>query len=236
MRIQELYPDFRDKDVFVIGTGPSASVFPWEFLNGKFTLGLNQAWRYLPLNYCLTAHPELLLEQEQHAEATGQRGGIKWIVKKKPPLEKLTLEDPRYYVYHSREDWGLFAKPEADVLFLGRGVQQTAIDLCCRAGAKSVILIGVDMGSLDGDHHGHHQHVRFHGLAPKDVYAEYRKWTAKARRLAREHYGVPVLTLSPLLGLTAPEEDYKRLHQELGIPKLPPPKDTSGYKRERADL
>jgi hypothetical protein len=231
VRIQELDRVFRGNDVYVVGTGPSARFFPWKFLADKVVIGLNQAFRYAPMTVSITVHPELVLEYG----ALEKKHQTVWAVKKKPPLDKLDLDDRRHYVFHTAEDWELFERPRKDTLFIGRGVQQTAMDLASRMGARSIVLVGVDMAALGGDHHAHDQHVRFHGLPPRDVYLEYRRWTAKARRLIREHRGVPTLSMSPLIGADQ-AEDYARLVAEYGLPPLPTPTDTSKYKRERADL
>jgi hypothetical protein len=103
-------------------------------------------------------------------------------------------------------------------------------------GATEIILVGVDMCELGGQHHGHEQHVRFHGLPAPDVYKEYRDYTAAMRaEIAKVRPQVSVLSLSPLLGACDGNEDYKRLVAEKGIKPLPQPKDTSEYKREHTD-
>lgn len=243
MRLAELAGRHRGQDVYVCGTGPSMRCFPPEFLRDKVTIGLNQFWKYAatrprgegqvsPTTYSLTVHPELL----QEYLAAARRPPTQWLVKPKAPMADLTLDDPRFYVFHAAEDWGLFARPVQDTLFQGRGVQQTALHLAAHLGARAVVLVGVDMCALGGDHHGHDQHVRFLGLPAADVYAEYRAWTRKARRLLREHHGIPVLTLSPFAGLDDAAADYRELCRELKLPPLPPPKDVSPYTRKRADL
>lgn len=232
MRIQELTGRHKGETIYILGTGPTARLLPLDFFANRTTIGLNQWWRYGPATYSISVHPELV----QDYEHTAIRPKTRWIVKKKAPLQNLELDDPRYYVFHTAEDWSLFENPRADTLFIGRGVQQTAMDLARRLGARTIILAGVDMGQLGDDHHGHHQHVRFHGLPASDVYLEYRKWTAKARRLLRQHAGIEVLQLTPLLGATAGEEDYQRLLQERNLPALPRPPDTSKYRRDKADI
>lgn len=228
MRINELANKHKDGDIYIVGTGPSMRVFPVDFLKDKTTIGLNQAWRYRELTYSITVHPELVLEYQktQNAHRTT------WIIKKKPPMENLEFSDPNYYVFHTeQENYELFSKPKPDTLFIGRGVQQTAMHMAAIMGAKNIILVGVDMTDLGGEHHGHDQHVKFHGMEPSDVYAEYRKVTAKVRStLLRK--GINTLTLTPFLGAVHGNEDYGRLLHELNLPKLPPPKDTSTYLRK----
>lgn len=206
-------------------------VFPTKMLEQCFTIGLNQAYRYCPMKLSITVHPELVLDYEKLPE----KHPTQWIVKQKPPMEKLSLDDPNYYVFHTRDDFDGLKLTEPDTLFCGRGVQQTAMHLAAQLGATEIVLVGVDMCALGDEHHGHDQHVKFHGLSPADVYAEYRKFTAKARRILRETHGVNTLTLSPLLGADHGTEDYLRLCKEFDLPRLPKPKDTSTYKRKRTD-
>lgn len=232
MRVQELYGRHKGQPIWVVGTGPSMQMFPKQLLPDHITIGLNQAWRYGPLTYSLTVHPEHVLEWEKEKGHPTQ-----WITKKKGPLADLSLDDPRYYVFHTeQENYDLVRAPKPDVLFLAHGIHNTAMVLAAHMGASVVYLVGCDMGELGGDHHGHDQHVRFHGLPPSLVYKEYRRDAAKVRRILRDELNVPVLTISPFLGLTAPEEDYHRLRLELNLAKLPPPKDTSPYKRKKPKL
>lgn len=236
MRIDSLRDRFKGEDVFVCGTGPSARLFPWDVLDAKPTIGLNQAYRYRPMSVCLTAHPELIVEYDQlRADNSPNMYTTSWVAKAaKPPLQ-LKIDDPRHYVYRTEENWDLFKDPKPDTLFLGRGIQQTAIHLACVLGVSSVTLIGVDMAALGGDQHAHQQHVRYHGLAPKDVFREYYDWTCKARDLAWAHYKVPVMSLSPLLGAETADRDYRHLLSVHGLKPLPSPSDTSGYARPSTD-
>ena len=202
--------------------------FPIDSLRDKITLGLNQFWRYLMPTMNITVHPELL----QECLKESKKPSTTWIVKKKPPMQDLSLDDERFYVFNTNDNFDTVVNRPADTLFIGRGVQQTAMDLAARMGASTIILVGVDMTDLGGDHHGHDQHVRFHGLSPQDVYMEYRHYTAEVRRRLREKFGVTVVTMSPFLGANAATEDYLRLCKEHELPKLPPPKDTSAYMRK----
>lgn len=227
MRIEKLYGRHKGEPIYIVGTGPSMRVFPTQALKGKTCIGLNQAWRYCPLTYTISVHPELLTEYLD----TPNRNKTQWIVKHKPPLN-LLLDDPEHYVFHtSEDDMSLFKQDKPDTLFIGRGVQQTAMHMAALMGASELRLVGIDMTDLGGEHHGHAQHVRFHGVPPDIVYKEYRVYTAKVRKAITDRWKIPVLTLSPLLGADHGTEDYERLCAEQGLPKLPPPQDTSPYKR-----
>lgn len=229
MRIANLYDKHRGETIYVVGTGPSMRVFPLPFLKGKTCIGLNQAWKYgIPLTYSLTVHPELTLAWEKCLDRTPTQ----WVVKKKSPMKHLSLDDERYYVFETDGDnYDLIRKRTPDKLFLANGIQCTALDLAARMGAGSVMLVGVDMGDIGGDHHGHNQHVQFHGVDPDLVYKEYRYHTAKVRKVVRDELRIPVMTLSPFLGADSAEEDYLRLCKEFDLPKLDKPEDVSTYNR-----
>lgn len=229
MRISNI-PRPKTDTAYIVGTGPSMRCMPLGWFDDKFTIGLNAAYKYLPCTLSITVHPELLVEYRATVPLHPQR--TQWVVKKKPPMENLELSDPNYFVFHTSYDIKAVCERPADTLYLGEGVQTSAMDLAARTGCKTIILVGCDAAALGGDYHGHDQHVRFLGLEPKDQYALYRQRTAEVRAELRK-LGVSVMTLSPFIGATGAEEDYARLSKELKLDKLPPPKDTSPYKREK---
>lgn len=225
----------RGADVYIVGTGPSMRVFPSDYLQNKIVIGLNQAWRHCAPTYCITVHPELYAEyQDVRLRSACKPVATTWFVKHKPPLN-LPYNDPTCYVFDTSPQLSI-VNPVSEKLFIGRGVQQTAMHLAAFMGAKNIILVGVDMCDLGGDHHAHDQHVRFHGLPPTNVYKEYRDFTAAVRYQIEQKFGARVLTLSPLLGADHGSEDYLRLCEQRGLSKLPPPADTSGYGREKTDV
>ena len=238
MRISGLFNKHPGSDIYIVGTGPTARLLPRNFFDKRICIGLNQAYKLFKLTYTITVHPELEVEyrdiMSRHPKTTNK---TQWIVKRKPPTV-LSFDDATRYVFSTSYDWKDFICKESDILFLGRGVQQTAIDMAARMGAKTIILVGVDMASVGGDHHSHDQHVQFHSVPANDVYKEYRLWTYKARKLARDKANINVLSLSPLLGCGGDvhEQDYAQYLKELGLSKLPEPEDVSKYDRKGIDL
>ena len=231
MRIGNLTGRHKGGTVYVVGTGPSLRCLDLECLRGEVTIGINQAWRHFNPTYSITVHPELLAEYSAPYDRGAVGSATKWVVKRKPPMKDLTFDDARYYVFDTSYDIATVTDRPADTLYLGEGAQTCAMDLAARAGARFVVLVGCDGGSLGGDFHAHDQHVRWLGMRPDDQYALYRKTTAAVRKRLRA-LGVSVMTLSPFVGVNAAEEDYARLRSELGLERLPPPKDTSGYVRD----
>lgn len=242
MMVSELWGRHRGEDIYVVGTGPSLRVFPLTFLADRLTIGLNEAYRHLACRYYLSCHPEVAVRGlRDRPSSTGR-----WLVKRKRPLSRLPRDDPRFYFFdagyraEARDPAGRTAEEArvcllsgGDWLWQSGGAHTTAISAALNMGARAVFLVGCDMGSLGGEHHGHDQPVMFRGYPPGQIYYGYRLAAARLRRAARELLGVPVLSLTPFLGTTAAEEDYGRLKTELGLPDLPPPRDHTEEHRER---
>ncbi|MCB0418730.1 MAG: hypothetical protein KDD39_13855, partial [Bdellovibrionales bacterium] len=58
-RVSELYGKHQGDAIYVVGSGASLRVFPVDFLRDKITIGLNMAWKWAPVQYGITIHPEL---------------------------------------------------------------------------------------------------------------------------------------------------------------------------------
>jgi hypothetical protein len=230
--LSELHNSASGQDVYVVGTGPTARLFPARFFDGRKVIGLNAAYRFCQPDISVTIHPD---EALMPAIREKRNAGRMWLTKPKgaTTLEVLKNLPVACHVISTTESLQSIGVVDAP-FFVGRGIHQTGIDLAIRMGARAIFLAGIDMGSLGGDHHGCHHHVRFHGLPAEDAYKEYREWMAAVRAHVRRKYGIPIMSVSPLLGVCL-EEDYARLTAELKLAKLPKPKDTSGYRRASTD-
>jgi len=239
MQVSLLWDKHKGEEIYIVGTGPSMRVFPVEILKGKTTIGLNQSWKYCSMSYSVTMHPELIVDYERDKS---RKNTTQWIVKgQKPPL-RVTFEDPRYYVFEGEKPvptHGFNLKYVRErirsVLYIGRGIQQTAMNIAAHMGARVIYLVGVDMCSLDGSHHGHDQSIQFHGLKPDDVYKEYRTFTAHVREVIRDELKIPVVSLTPFIGVGNPEEDFSRLKKEFRMKPLPGVVDISRYDRRKTN-
>lgn len=238
MRIHEMPQALiASNTVYIVGTGPSLRCFDLAFFRDKVTIGLNQAWKHFNPTYSITVHPELYQEYKAAKDAEVlvppkvTKDVSLWFVKKKPPMADLELDDPSVYVFNTSYELDTVAKRPNDTLYLGEGVQTCAMDLAGRWGARFIVLVGCDGGSLDGDFHAHDQHVKWLGMKADDQYALYRQSTAEVREVLRGK-GVSVMSMTPFIGVNGANEDYARLKAELKLPVLPTPQDKSGYKRD----
>lgn len=228
MRLSDLQNKHEGKEIWIVGTGPSMLVFPTSLLKDKITIGLNQAWKYLPTNYMITVHPELYQDYVTANPDPASRPS-QWIIKKKAPMAYLEFDDPEVYVFTTDSDYKVITSSTENTLFQANGIQATAIHAAYLMGASAIFLVGCDCCVLNGNHHGHDQHVRYLGLSPVEVFTGYRKSTAVARRTVNSVREVPVVTVSPFIGLDHAEEDMTRLMMEKQLTRLPTPPDVSPY-------
>lgn len=232
MRVSDLWDSHVGETAWIVGTGPSMRVFPTDFLKGKFVIGLNQAWRYVDVTHLLTIHPhesEVVPSRDHFPPGTliTKAKGRGW-------SSRLKADDPDIYIFETRKDIHDLSSIEQrhpDVLYAGRGIQASAIVLAAHMGCRYAVLVGCDMCSLNGEHHGHDQHVRFHGLTDEEVYGEYYGCTATVRDKCLELFGMETLTLSPFVGLSHIGQDYARRCKMAELAPLPEPEDTSAYDR-----
>jgi hypothetical protein len=235
--VSELYNRYPDRDIYVIGTGPSLRVFPHDLVRDKITIGLNMAWKTLPVKYSITIHPDLsipefLPDETPHPEIT-------WITKyaKTKSLvsaEQLQYAEENFYFFEMDGrpntqppnkppdsgrvlDW--VRRPTDDKLYLWTTIAQAGVNLAANMGAKNIYLIGCDNCALGGNNHAHKQHTRWRDASPDSRYREYYEGLAEIRPVLRER-GVNLVSLNPFMSLQFPEEDFARLCQELNQPQL----------------
>jgi len=256
MNAFELWGKHKDETIYVVGTGPSQRLFPLDFLADKTTIGLNQAWKYMPLTYSITVHPEHVYDWNIEEEP---KNATQWIVTSlrkrsavrfRPiPTDDAPDRQKRIEVFYSAQHcehyvfnpaYGATALDDPALLevggsdnrlFQGHGVHNSAMWCAMRMGASFIVLIGCDMTDLAGEHHAHEQHVRWCGAEPGSAYKEYRVDASETRRVLRERAGVRVMTMTPFLGCGHAEEDYARQKKERNMVDLPEPEDISPYRR-----
>lgn len=231
--IDSLWNKHKDEICFIIGTGPSVSCYPPGFiksLEDKLTIGLNESFKYFKSTYNLSIHYECIIQQTDRP----------WITKQKASEVKLDVSN--YTLFKSNTDFGLSVRDFSLIgkngcLYVGRGIHNSAIVLAAQMGCKMAVLVGVDCGSLGDKHHGHKQHVQFHGLEPEQVYNEYYENAVKIREIVWNKYQMGVISLSPFIGLYSADQDihhlnnlYPVLYNSDGVPY-----DTSTYKRRKVD-
>lgn len=236
-QVSELYSRHPQSDIYIIGTGASLRVFPLSFLQDKITIGLNMAWKVVPVRYGITIHPKLNIPEFMPGEEAHPE--IAWITK----YEKTKVQVSPEEFKHARDNFYFFEvdgrkntqppnqpgdqgrildwvrQPTDNKLYQWSSISQTAVNLAANMGAKNIILVGCDNCSLLNNHHAHTQHTRWKGVDPNLRYSQYYEGLAEVRTALRER-GVNLLSLTPFVSLSSPDKDFKRLCEELNQPEF----------------
>lgn len=238
--VSDLYGAHPGSDIYVVGTGASLRVFPPSFLEGRITIGLNMAWKMLPVQYGITVHPDLNIPEFIPGEAP--RPEITWVVKREKfggmDPEQVRYADEHYYYFRTDAPERVNAevprtpgkdevsrvvewvrRPTENYLYVWSSISQPAANLAANMGAKNVILVGCDNAALLGNHHAHDQHTRWLGTEPDQRYRDYYDGLAEVRGALRER-GVNLVSLNPFLTLGPHDHDFTRLCEELELPVL----------------
>lgn len=235
--VSELYNLYANSDIYVIGTGVSLRTFPISLLFDKITIGLNMAWKTVPVRYGITIHPDLSIPECLPEEKP--RPEITWITKYNktkglvsPEQFKYAEENFYFFEMDGRVntqppnkpsdagrilDW--VRQPTDNKLYLWTSIAQAGVNLAANMGAKNIILVGCDNCALLDNHHAHKQNTRWRDANPDQRYTEYYEGLAEMRPVLRER-GINLVSLTPFLSLASPEKDFERLCEELNQPKF----------------
>jgi len=228
----DLYERHPGADIYVVGTGTSLRVFPLEFLAGKITIGLNRAWKVVPVKYSITIGPHTHVPEFMEGEEA--RPEITWITKRGKAQAVLSPEqfahaDERFYTFDigGRErsdvaDWvtdegrvvDWVRRPHGTMLYQWSSISQTACNLAANMGARNIVLVGCDNSSLLDNHHAESHHTKWLGKSPEERYRQYYEGLAEVRSALRGR-GINLVSVSPFLQLGGEEHDFLHLCHEL---------------------
>jgi hypothetical protein len=233
--ISELYDRHPGSDIYIVGTGTSLRVFPLELLEGKITIGLNQAWKVFETKYAITMMPRLNIPE--FIEGEPPRPDITWVTKPSKigaqcAPEEIAYADQRFFGFENDGkasltgldepsetgrvlDW--VRKPHPEKLYLWTSISQSAMNLAANMGARNIVLIGCDNGAIGENHHAHDQHTMWKGESPDVRYLQYYEGVAEVRSALRTR-GVNVVTMNPFVKIDGAAMDFARLCAETGNP------------------
>ncbi len=149
--------DFKDKhsgqDIYVIGSGPSCNFIDPSFFENKITVGTNQTYRKYDTTYIVRKEHKLLQETLNNYNGTvfvsvGDCGNISsnLNLNNYTNLDRVCI----YAHFQNRLNIDLKAFNHPGPLCVSHSTIPTSIHLAYHLGAKNILLVGVDHGTLDG--------------------------------------------------------------------------------------
>lgn len=231
MRVSDLYGTLEGKDVYIVGTGPSMSVFPVEYLRDKACVLLNDAWKYFPtLGPFAFSNTKKFLKSGKTKISSRLVQIVKARLKSDPNPKRDDNHVPwnheKMYCFSYRQPpWDDVSHFDKKLLWKepchywnikGGTVAIFAVQFAIMAGAKSILLVGCDCCDLSGEEYVNDKALRFRlkntkkplGASLQHNYTAYYKGLLYLADRALRDRGVPVMSCTPFFGLKCPDVQF----------------------------
>jgi hypothetical protein len=257
LRISKLYESggvANGEDAYVVGLGPSMTVFPMALLEGKFCVLLNDAQKFFPTlgPVALANHKGFLSPLSDRIAYPIVKGRLKSDPNPYRHDNHVSWDHPSRYVFSYRtkppdlidtmDEASIWREPD----FYWRGpVAVYAVQFLLLAGARSITLVGCDCGPLAGMDYCNPQAEEFRRQLAKTPerkngliglrhnYRDYAYGLVRLRVEAKKR-GVPLVSLSPFFGLDQAESQFRAMREQDGNPVSGPVPDRSLLSQRRA--
>lgn len=193
--------------VWVLGSGATARYVSPRFFDDKPVVAVNYAGTNMDLDYFFTVtnhHDDAALIASQRPDltvVTSEREQMPpgWMTETplpQPNVVKVPTIDQPYADYRAEIHW----PDDPDLFTLGPTSAHLAINWATYLGAAHVVLVGVDCGEIDGEHHLPDYIGNLNGEAP---HLHYPLWESTLRDIASHlrKGGISVHSLNPWCSL-----------------------------------
>ncbi len=247
MKISDLYGKggpIHKQDVYIVGLGSSMRMMPTKVLTNKTCILVNDGAKHFPkLGPIAFSNNRRFYIKARNTNIT--HWCVKARLKSDPRVMRddnhVEWRDPRYYCFSYRlkqydgfdhfDQRRIWVEPCHYWNYPGGNVAIFAVQFAVLAGARTVTLVGCDCCELLGMRYAtrkasknrirlaRSRHVQVsHQLNPAD-YHGYTTGLQIIQQRALADYGVPVITLTPFVGLANIEKQFAAWHE---IQKLDP--------------
>ncbi|MBZ8178489.1 MAG: hypothetical protein SAL07_05310 [Oscillatoria sp. PMC 1051.18] len=229
MRLRELRDIYLNQDIYIVGSGPTANLFPMEFLRDKICLGLNDAYKIHPaiapivlMNHQLYAHAGKKVTAPYHENFKN----IKYPILKpasRYKIEKIEWDHPYFYCFDRTQKiqdlWNL--TKDTDYLYYSpQGCSlHPALQVCWIMGAKNIFVLGCDSRTIGGNHYANYDKNDFGVVARERNYDAYVYGTLIVQKFLQTK-GVNVINLSPIVGYHMIDYQHEVLKGEISTDSL----------------
>ena len=207
----------KGSDVYVLGSGASCNYIDPSFFDDKITIGTNQTYRKFKTNYIVRKEHSLVLETLNETNSNVIVG--RYNAGNNPELNINGFTHDRLYYFDHRRLAGKYELDLTDFnkenhLVISYSTITTSMHFAYHLGARNIILVGVDHGTLDGKStfDGYYKSIK---ETPWKDWGEYVSWLSKLEKDTRSmksklnELGVNVYSLNPFINFKLEEHDYK---------------------------
>lgn len=213
--LEEYKDKHKGQDIYILASGPSFDFVDPVFLEGKITIGINEIYKRFKPTYLIRKDPDLLKASLQanptipHFISRGQFGG-----KNTRNYETITNSQdlsgyPIILFAHNENTHKLPATlPPEGQLITSYSTIVSAIHLAAYMGAKTILLIGHDCGTLDAKVNCENYYTPQNYLISwkHGGEAAYRNWvptieadTIALKGLIKARYGCSIHSINPFI-------------------------------------
>ena len=185
------------QDAYVVGGGKSLDFYPKGFFDGRFVLAVNQASRIVPADYIV--RKEFTGKSVTPVIASEYMAGCLDASKNEADF----IFEHNHNTLSEIDEGNLH--PHGEKIIVSWSTITSAIHLAVFMGARAVFLVGHDCATLDGEQVAKGYYDGVNRFTAEQDYSE---WLAKIapqtaflRDYLMKEYQVPLVTLSPFIGL-----------------------------------
>lgn len=219
MNITELKGKHDGEDIYVIASGKSLDFIDPSFFDGKITVGINQVYKRVKTTYLVRKETSLLEEslatnpEVIHIVSDGDCGSLNG----KNRAVVVSKKIPNAYIFrHLQNVHNYISLPEDENLItVSWSTITSGIHIACYLGAKNVIIVGHDCGTINGEANFTGYHTKKSMVQNNE--AEYVNWlkqieshTVKLKADLIARYGCNILSLNPFVNFGLEGNVYKK--------------------------
>jgi hypothetical protein len=212
--VEEFENVHKDSDIYILASGKSVDYIDSSFFNNKIVIGINQVYKKCFCKYLIRKEAALINESILSSPKSiffiskgncGSDNKINYRILQKQNL----LKHNNIVVYDHLNNIRILPDffPLKPKLIVSHSSITTAIHLAAHMGAKNIILVGHDCGTLDNECNFSNYHTQqTYKIAHSNGEVGYRNWiklieqhTIKLKEMIKEKYNANVLSLNPFI-------------------------------------
>ena len=216
--IKELKDKHVGEDIYILASGKSVDFFNEDFFDGKIVIGVNQAYKKIWCDYLVRKEVKFIkesLETDSIVIVSEYDSGNLNSGEHKLNTNKIDHENLHYFEHldnlHAGINISVFGTDKIVVSF---STITSAIHIAAYMGAKNIILIGHDCGTIDGEmtFKGYYNSIKD---TPWSDWGQYKNWlkviesqTVEVKKQIKTHYDANVVSLNPFVSLNLENHLY----------------------------
>lgn len=219
----------KNQDIYILASGKSLDFFNLDFFNDKISIGINQIYKIVDTNYLIRKEFKLIedtiLKLKHNQFLFVSEGNFGCANKKnKNFIETKYKNDKRIVLFkHENNKNKIIKFPNEDELIVSSSTITSGIHLAAYMGAKNILLVGHDCGSINGEFNcsDYHNDASYK-ISWKNGLKDYKKWignierdTIKLKKMIKEKYNCEIYSLNPFINFGLEGNKYKKHLKEI---------------------